>query len=93
MKNLLLVFFAILLSSCTVTSINKSAETIPIENKEFIIMGNLRVVIFDNESKYDKIMSNAITTYGPGVDIINIKEDKQQLTGQKIINCLVIKYQ
>ena len=56
-------------------------------------MGNLRVVIFDNESKYDKIMSNAITTYGPGVDIINIKEDKQQLTGQKIINCLVIKYQ
>ena len=109
MKKLLLLFISVvLLFSCvTMTpahkvSSNKSEHKIENQPKSYIVLGNLRVVVGVKDNYFDKIMTAAISQYGQGVDVINIKEDYDdddtKVAGEGrpdspiIINCLVIKY-
>ena len=89
---LLTVPILILFSGCATTGLNNSEKAINNVQKDFIVLGNLRVSIGSTEYLYDKVMDSAIRKYGNGVDIINIKKDVRDGTGETIINCLVIKY-
>ena len=88
---LLTVPILILFSGCATTGLNNSEKAINNVQKDFIVLGNLSS-IGSTEYLYDKVMDSAIRKYGNGVDIINIKKDVRDGTGETIINCLVIKY-
>ena len=99
MKKLLFVLVLFLCSCVPLEKIgfNDSEKAIKNEIKSFTVLGNLRVVIERGEDLYDKIMKAAIAKYGDRIDIINLKEDENYSSntygGDKVINCLVIRYE
>tara|TARA_B100000900_G_scaffold233840_1_gene198521 strand:- start:88 stop:570 length:483 start_codon:yes stop_codon:yes gene_type:complete len=89
---LLIVPVIFFYSGCATTHLNDSEKSIHNKEKDFIVLGNLKVIVGPMEHLYDKVMNSAIKQYGNGVDVINIKRDKGGVTTGTIINCLVIKY-
>jgi len=100
MKKILIVLVLFFCSCAPLQKIgyNNSERAIKNEIKSFTVLGNLRVVIERGENPYDKIMKAGIAKYGDRIDIINLKEDKNLSPNtfdkvDKIINCLVIRYE
>ena len=89
---LLVVPVILFCSGCATTYLNDSEKAIHNKEKDFIVLGNLRVSVGPMEHLFDKVMNSAIKQYGNGVDVINIKRDEGGVTSETIINCLVIKY-
>ena len=83
------------LASCASIKTGYSNSATTITQKNFDVLGNLRLEISPDDYKYDSLMKAAIAKYGENVEIINIKADyplKFSLREKTVFNALVIRY-
>lgn len=96
MKNIFkITILCFALSSCSSIKTGYSNSATTIIEKDFDVLGNVRIEIASDDYKYDSLMKAAIEKYGENIDIINIKADyplKFSIRDKTIYNALVIRF-